>query len=134
MTKKEIVPAILAILMMTVLCSCGEEEASAVNTADTDAVIAVDNEVYTGNGTAWCSSLFEKPSTIYNNSLAFNSSNTHIFGRKNVFIFFYMLCYPNLRFQTVVICKNDAVAHPEVLLQQTSVILPYIPSNCPIKW
>lgn len=70
----------LCVLIFLNLCSCADihdESENAINTTavvseypETDTDPATDESPYTGNGSAWCSALFESPSTIYDNNLA----------------------------------------------------------------
>lgn len=67
--KEKVISVALAILMCLVLCACDNKPDISTAVVNADAEI-VEEEVYTGNGSAWCSSLFEVPSTQYNNKLA----------------------------------------------------------------
>ncbi|MDE6747704.1 MAG: hypothetical protein K2K21_01375 [Lachnospiraceae bacterium] len=68
----------IGLLTVCLLCSCSSENnLIEFNSSET---IAIDNnvesenttedDIYTGNGSAWCSALFDSPSTQYNNQLA----------------------------------------------------------------
>jgi len=67
--------AVLFVFVLTSgLCACSAE--SGQTAAEEAAVlpepepVAPDEEPYTGNGSVWCSALFETPSTVYHNDLA----------------------------------------------------------------
>lgn len=66
--KQRIISIIAAALMFFIFCSCNAEPNIVAAPVDGDVVI--EEEVYTGNGSAWCSELFELPATSYNNKLA----------------------------------------------------------------
>lgn len=65
--KRKIISPLLTTLICIVLCACSGESSTPAVVADGDVQI---KEVYTGNGSDWCSALFESPATHYNNSLA----------------------------------------------------------------
>lgn len=76
--RKKMILFCIGLLTVCILCSCSSENNSIE--FDSSETIAIDNnvesensmedDIYTGNGSAWCSALFEIPSTQYNNQLA----------------------------------------------------------------
>lgn len=69
--KRKFIPLALVLTMCLILCSCDDKSnASAIPAVAVDDGTEADEYVYTGNGTsAWRSSLFESPSTEYNDEL-----------------------------------------------------------------
>lgn len=61
---------LIGILTAFILCSCGNEESKITAVVEPDITAEIGEEIYTGNGSAWCSDLFEYPATNYNNDLA----------------------------------------------------------------
>lgn len=66
--KRKVISVVLSVLMLFMLCSCDGKPATTTAIVGSDADI--DEEVYTGNESAWCSALFASPATSYNNGLA----------------------------------------------------------------